>query len=52
MQYLGKFSTVGKLSVDRALADGLIVIDGSESEKAVIHQALKTTSMTNRISRR
>jgi hypothetical protein len=42
----------GKLSVDRALADGLIVIDGSEGEKAAIHQALKTTSMANRISRR
>ena len=40
----------GKLSVDRALADGLIVIDGSEGEKAAIRHALKATSMSSRMS--
>jgi hypothetical protein len=42
----------GRLSVDRALADGMILIDGKESEKAAIRHALITTSMANKISRR
>ena len=42
----------GSLSVDRALAYGMILIDGNENEKTAIRQALKTTSMANRISRR
>ena len=42
----------GRLSVDRALAEGMIFIDGSDSEKTAIRHALKTTSMTNRVSRR
>jgi hypothetical protein len=42
----------GRLSVDRALADGMILIDGNESEKTAIRHALKSTSMTNRISKR
>jgi hypothetical protein len=35
----------GRLSVDRALADGMILIDGNESEKTAIRHALKATSM-------
>jgi len=42
----------GKLSVDRALADGIILVDGNEGEKAAIRHALKATSLANRISRR
>ena len=42
----------GRLSVDRALAEGMILIDGNEGEKTAIRQALKATSMANRISRR
>jgi hypothetical protein len=42
----------GRLSVERALADGMILIDGSASEKTAIRHALETTSMANRISRR
>jgi hypothetical protein len=42
----------GKLSVDRALADGMLVIVGNESEKAAIRHALIATSMANKISRR
>jgi hypothetical protein len=42
----------GRLSVDRALADGVILIDAKESEKTAIRHALKTTSMAERISRR
>jgi hypothetical protein len=42
----------GKLSVDRALADGLVFIDGDESGKTAIRQALKAMSMANKISRR
>jgi hypothetical protein len=42
----------GKLSVDRALADGVILIYGNESEKTAIRHALKSTPTTNRISRR
>ena len=42
----------GRLSVDRALADGVLVIVGDESEKTAIRHALIATSMANRISRR
>jgi hypothetical protein len=40
----------GRLSVDRALADGMIVIEGNEGVRTAIHQALKTMSMSDRIS--
>jgi len=40
----------GGLSIDRALADGMLVIVGNESEKTAIRHALKATSMANRIS--
>jgi hypothetical protein len=40
----------GRLSVDRALADGMIVIEGNESGKTAIRQALKAMSMSDRIS--
>ena len=42
----------GRLSVDRALADGMILIDGKENEKKAIHHALSATSMSNKISMR
>ena len=42
----------GRLSVDRALADGMIIIDGSEREKTALRHALMTASMANRISSR
>jgi hypothetical protein len=42
----------GKLSVDRALADGIILIDGNESEKSAIRHALLATTESNRISRK
>jgi hypothetical protein len=42
----------GRLSVNRALADGLVLIDGNESEKAAILHALLATSMASKISRR
>jgi hypothetical protein len=42
----------GRLSVDRALADGMILIDGNEREKTAIRHALIATSMVNKISRR
>ena len=42
----------GRLSVDRALADGMILIDGNEREKASIRHVLVTTSMANKISKR
>ena len=41
----------GRLSVDRALADGLIIIEGNEKGQAAIRQALKAMSMSDRISR-
>lgn len=41
----------GSLSVDRALAEGLILIDGNESEKAAMRQVLNVTSTIIRISR-
>jgi hypothetical protein len=40
-----------RLSVDRALADGIILIDGNESEKSAIRHALLATSEGDRISR-
>jgi hypothetical protein len=42
----------GRLSVDRALADGMILIDGSDSEKTAIRHALQATPTANRISKR
>lgn len=42
----------GRLSVDRALADGVILIDGNESEQAAIRHALIATSKANKISSR
>ena len=42
----------GKLSVDRAIADGMILIDANESEKTAIRHALISTSTANRMSRR
>jgi hypothetical protein len=41
----------GRLSVDRALADGMLVIIGNESEKTTIRHALNATYMANRISK-
>jgi hypothetical protein len=41
----------GKLSVDRALADGLILIDGNESEKSAVRRALIAASMGDRLAR-
>lgn len=40
----------GRLSVDRALSDGLIIIEGNEKGQAAIRQALKAMSMSDRIS--
>jgi hypothetical protein len=42
----------GRLSVDRALADGLVLIEGDETEKTAIRHALIAMSMANKISRR
>jgi len=42
----------GRLSADRALADGMILIDAGEKEMAAIRQALVTTSMASKFSRR
>jgi len=42
----------GRLSIDRALADGMLVIVGNESEKTAIRHALKATSLANKTSRR
>jgi hypothetical protein len=42
----------GKLSVDRALADGLILIEGNDSAKAAIRQVLIETPTANRTSKR
>lgn len=42
----------GRLSVDRALADGLILIEGDESAKAAIRQALNETPTAHRTSKR
>jgi hypothetical protein len=42
----------GRLSVDHALADDLILIDGDEMDKTAIRHALIETSMVHRISSR
>ena len=42
----------GRLSVERALAEGLILIDGDESEQMAIRRALDATFKPNRMSRR
>jgi hypothetical protein len=42
----------GRLSVDRALADGMILIDGDEIEKSAIRRVLDATSTAPRISSR
>jgi len=42
----------GRLSVDRALADGMVLIVGDEVEKTAIRQVLKATSTASTISRR
>jgi len=42
----------GRLSAERALADGLILVQGNESAKAAIRHALIVTPMVNTISRR
>jgi hypothetical protein len=42
----------GRLSVDRALADGMILIEGNENDKTAIRHVLNTTSVANKISRR
>jgi len=40
------------LSVDDALTEGMILIDGNDDEKTAIHHALKATSMADKISKR
>lgn len=42
----------GRLSVDRALADGMILIEGNESDKTALRHVLNTTSVANKISKR
>jgi len=42
----------GRLSVDQAMADGMILIIGSDSEKQAILTALITTSMSGKVSSR
>jgi hypothetical protein len=42
----------GRLSVDRALADGMVLIDGNDSEKTAIRHALSATSLADRVSMR
>jgi hypothetical protein len=42
----------GRLSIDRALADGMILIDGNETEKTAIRHALNAPSTASRISSR
>jgi hypothetical protein len=42
----------GRLSIDRASADGVILIEGSESARTALRHALDVTSGTNRISKR
>jgi hypothetical protein len=41
----------GRLSVDHALADGMILIDGNEIEKSAIRHALIAASMGDRLAR-
>jgi hypothetical protein len=42
----------GRLSVERALDEGMLLIDGDEIEKMAIRRVLDATSMTPRISSR
>jgi hypothetical protein len=42
----------GRLSVDRALADGMILIEGNENDKTAIRHVLNTTPVANKISSR
>jgi hypothetical protein len=42
----------GSLSVDRAMTDGVILIEGNEAEKVTIRNALIATSLANKITRR
>ena len=42
----------GRLSAERALADGMIRIDGEESEKTAMRHAFDAISLTPRISSR
>jgi hypothetical protein len=42
----------GRLTVEHALADGTILIDGNENAKTGIRHALEAMSVTNRISER
>jgi hypothetical protein len=42
----------GRLSVERAIADGIILIDGDEHEKTAIRKVLHATPMPHRISSR
>ncbi|MCP5426523.1 MAG: hypothetical protein H6970_15870 [Gammaproteobacteria bacterium] len=42
----------GRLSAERAIAEGMILIDGDESERMAIRHVLDTTSVVPRISSR
>ena len=42
----------GRLSVNRAVAEGMILIEGNQSDKTAILDVLNTTSVANKISRR
>jgi hypothetical protein len=42
----------GSLSVDRAMTDGVIIIEGNETEKATIRNALIGMSFANKITHR
>jgi hypothetical protein len=42
----------GNLSVDRAMTDGVILIEGNETEKTTIRNALIATSFANKITHR
>jgi hypothetical protein len=42
----------GSLSVDRAMTDGVILIEGNEAEKVTIRNALIAMSFANKITRR
>jgi hypothetical protein len=42
----------GRLSVEQALADGMILIDGNESDKTAIHHAFAAISAARKISSR
>jgi hypothetical protein len=42
----------GRLSVDQALADGMMIIDGSQTDISAIRHVLQATPAIDRISRR